>query len=292
MSLATPTAENAPGLPAPAEDGRGGSEAAPWRRLPMNGLVAAVVALLVLPTAGAAALSSLEDPTYAAQVDVLYEGAADSSQGIERELATQQVLMQSRPLIDRAAASADVPGRDLAGAVTVEVVEESNVLRLQVADSDPDRARVAAQAIVDEYIAAVREQAATSGGGAQERDLLTGQITDLTAALAEKVAQVAQLNAIPDPSASDQSQQRALEAEAQLLRQRLSEVEKQALAADIRVIEEGSGRAQVLATPSLLDEPIGPQPMRAAAGGVLLGLVLAAALVAIVRMRHQPPRES
>jgi uncharacterized protein involved in exopolysaccharide biosynthesis len=288
VSLVTPPVETFNGRPATTAPP---TAAAPRRRLGTGWLVAIVVALIVLPTAGAAALSAAEDPTYAAQVDVLYQQTATANaQSMERELATQQVLMQSRPLIDRAAATADVSGRELADAVTVEVVEESNVLRLQVADHDANRARVAAQAIGDEYIAAVREQAATSGGAAQERDLLTAQVQDLTAQLADKVAQVAQLTGVSNPSAAAQSQQRALEAEAQLIRQRLSEVQKQALAAQLQVVQEETGRAQVLAAPSLLDEPIAPQPLRAAAGGALLGLVLAAALVALLRVRHQPRR--
>lgn len=289
MSLVTPTAETAPG--APASPPPSGDRAARSRRLPTAAVAGLVAALLVLPTAGAAGLSALQPPVYAAQVDVLYEGpVTGSAQSIERELATQQVLMTSRPLVDRAARAAGVPGQELAAAATVEVVEESNVLRLQVADTDPDRARAAARAIVDEYVAAVREQAATSGGAAQERDLLAAQVQDLTAQLAEKVAQVANLAATPSPSASVQSQQRAAEAEAQLIRQRLSEVQKQALAAELSVLEESSGRAQVLAEPSLLDDPIAPQPLRAAAGGALVGLVLAAALVALLRLRHQPRR--
>lgn len=260
-------------------------------RLSTARLAAVLAALLLLLPVAAALLSAAQPPTYAAQVDVLYRGSETTGSSIERELATQQVVLQSRSLIDEAAATAGREPKDLVDDVSVEVVEESNVLRLLVEDHDPERAQEIAQSLVDQYIAAVREQAAASTTSAQERTLLQGQIDERTARLEAIAARVAEIVELPAPSAALETEQRNLDAEAQVIRQRLVELQAQLLDADVRALREGVGRAQVLAAPAVLDEPVGPQPLRAAAAGALTGLVLVVALLALLRLRHERSRQ-
>lgn len=109
--------------------------------------------LLLVPPALAAAISATESPTYAAAVDlILQPDPTSSTDTMDRTLATHQVLLEQRPLLQEVADGVDWDPDDLADALEVEAVGESNVLRLQVADEDADRARRAAQLLADRYL--------------------------------------------------------------------------------------------------------------------------------------------
>lgn len=167
---------------------------------PLSGrALAAVLALLVLvPPVAAGLVSTAQAPVYAAEADVLYVGSdASDSQGTERELATQQVLLQSRPLIQAAAKKSGRAAADLAGAVSVEILDQSNVLRLRVEDRDRRRAADSASSLVDEYIAAVAKQTAASGTAGEERALLEDEVDRLTARRTTVEERLASIRANP-----------------------------------------------------------------------------------------------
>jgi hypothetical protein len=258
---------------------------------PLSGrALAAVLALLVLvPPVAAGLVSTAQAPVYAAEADVLYVGSdASDSQGTERELATQQVLLQSRPLIQAAAKKSGRAAADLAGAVSVEILDQSNVLRLRVEDRDRRRAADSASSLVDEYIAAVAKQTAASGTAGEERALLEDEVDRLTARRTTVEERLASIRANPSGAAPDEQQ--TLENEAAAIPQRLAELEARLLDVNVRAVQEKAGRAQVLAAPSVLDEPVAPQPLRAAAGGALLGLLLATGLWTLLRHRRDRSR--
>ena len=180
-----------------------------WATLALGALVAL---LFLAPAAGALAWSIRQPPTYAAEVELLHSPSdASTVDLVDRQLATHEVLILRRQLIEEVA---DDVGRDAAALLddlSVEVVEGSSVLRLRVVDTDPQRAEEAADAIASEY--------------SRSTSLLDAS--------------------------------------------------------------SGIGTVTVLAPPDLLDDPVGPQPFRAAAGGALVGLVLAVALLALLRRRHR-----
>lgn len=128
-------------------------------------VVIAIVVALVLLVAGpvVAALYSLtEDRVYGGQIDVLFMPGADRSDGAaEREMFTQQVLVRSPAVLEPVSPVVGVPLPELQEAVSVRVVEQSNVLRITVAGSDAVSATRAAQVVADEY---VRVSARTSRG--------------------------------------------------------------------------------------------------------------------------------
>jgi capsular polysaccharide biosynthesis protein len=129
-----------------------------------RGLTVIAVALILL-VAGpvAASLYSLsQDRVYGGQIDVLFMPGADRSDGAaEREMFTQQVLVRNPAVLEPVAPVVGISLPDLQEAISVGVVEQSNVLRITVAGSDPVSATRAAQAVADEY---VRVSARTSPG--------------------------------------------------------------------------------------------------------------------------------
>jgi hypothetical protein len=258
-----------------------------------------VVALLLLvPPAVAAALSAAQPPTYGVVADILYEGdVTASSESADRELATQRLLLLSRSAIAQAAREADRSAKELTKDTSVEVPEGSSILRLQVEDESAATARAIAESLVTQYTTAVEERRAARVAG--QRELIVTQIegraarlTEITARIAAVAAQIGIVPSTRTAPAGLVAEQQGLEAEAQLIRQQVADLQTQLVEIDVLNLEGGAGRAEVMVSPTVLEEPVAPQPLRAAAGGVLVGLLLVFALLTLVRFRQRrrPPQ--
>lgn len=182
-------------------------------RKPMRVLM--IAALLLLPPAVAVALSASQPPTYASEVDLLYQPDPSSSvDSIDRDLATHGVLLQRRDLVEEAARAVGREPAELDDDMSVEAVEGSAVLRLRVTDQDAGRARETAQFIADRYLRSEPELAGSMG------------------------------------------------------------------------------TMRALAPAAVLDDPVAPEPLRAAAAGGLLGLVLVALFVLLLPSRRDRSERS
>jgi ribonuclease E len=248
----------------------------------------ALVLLLVAPAVVAGLLSAAQAPVYESRAEILYERTpVTDAQTIERELATQQVLLQSEAFVDTAAEAVDRDPEELRQSITVEVLEESNFLQLAVRDEDRDRALAAATSLVDQYVAAVERRSAETSTAARERALIEPQIEALTTRVQEITERLATLVPIPTPSAAVQLELRDLEAERQAARQQITELRGEILEADRQGIQEGAAPVSVITPPFLEEDPVGPQPLRAAAAGLLVGILLVVALLAGLRQRNR-----
>lgn len=272
--------ESAPGG-GTARSATGRAPAARRRRWP----VVLSVLLVLLPAGLAAGISAQQPPTYAAVADILYEGdVSGSSESIERQLATQQVLLTNRSAIDAAAEQGGRSPEDLLDAVSVEIVEGSNVLRVRVEHGNRTGAVDLAQSLVDRYVAVVAER--VSARREQQSKVVDQQISGLTERLVAIAARVGAIAAIADPPPTLVAEQRGLEEEAKVLRQQVADLQEKVLASDVEDLQAGVGRAEVLSPPTALDQPVAPQPTRAGAGGALVGLALAFALLTSTRQRR------
>ncbi|UOY00207.1 hypothetical protein [Blastococcus sp. PRF04-17] len=183
----------------------------PRRRRGTALLALVLLTLVAAPAATAAALASRQPTEYAAVVELIHQPEDNSTvEGVDREMATHSVLLQRRPLVQEVAADAGRPADELSDDLSVEAVDGSSVLRVQLVDTDPERARETLDDLVDRYLASADRLAVTS---------------------------------------------------------------------DI-------GRLRVLAPSDVLDEPVGPDPVRAGAAGLLLGIFLAGLLLALLRLRR------
>ncbi|HEY4605536.1 MAG TPA: hypothetical protein VIH08_14505 [Blastococcus sp.] len=255
------------------------------RRRPLRrGLFA--VLLVLVPTVVAAVVSAQQPPTYAAEAEILYRGGqTTTSDTIERELETQRVLMVNRTAIDSAARAVGHDPESVSKRVDTKVVEGSNVLRLRAEDRSRRVARVLVESLVARYTAVV-QQSATNRLDAQ-RQAVDAQIAGANARLAQIGDRVRQITGVglqqPPPL---QAELRALESEADTLRQQVVDLQEQSLQWNVANPDAGMATAEVLAGPTILDKPVGPQPLRAAAGGALVGLLLAFGLVTFSRRRR------
>lgn len=217
-SLAGATAdavETDPGQRLLESHGSGTSGGGARRTRVLLGLL--LVALLVVPAVGTAVWSAAQPSTYAAEVDLLHAPSDTSATDtIDRQLATQRVLLLRRDGLDDAAATVGRDADELADNTGVEIVEGSSLLRIRVVDEDRDRAERAAALVAGQHVRVVDRLAPASNIGRVE------------------------------------------------------------------AVAPSTGRV----------EKVGPQPLRAAAAGALLGLVLLLAFVALLRLRGRPSRHS
>ena len=202
-------------LPRPHGSGSGTSgRNAPLTRI-LLGLL--LVALLVLPTVGAAVWSAAQPSTYAAEVDLLHAPSDTSATDtIDRQLATHRALLLRRDGLDDAAEAVERDADELADNIGVEIVEGSSLLRIRVVDEDRGRAQQTAEIVAGQHVRVVDRLAPASNIGRVES------------------------------------------------------------------VAPSTGRV----------DQVGPQPLRAAAAGALLGLVLLLAFVALLRLRDRPSRHA
>ena len=123
------------------------------RRVMRWGALILLALLLVVVGAFAGSAVAAAMPTlYAAHSDVVYPLVQQQPTGFLREdrnLSTQQVLIASREVLDPVAAKFKVSADDLDKHLTTEVVNDSEVIRLQFTDPSRAQARKVLAAVVD-----------------------------------------------------------------------------------------------------------------------------------------------
>jgi capsular polysaccharide biosynthesis protein len=140
------------------------ARAIPSRSLSLELLLLAVV-IVAVTTLGAYFVSAQGTEVYGVQAEFLIQNdrfASDSA--INRQIQTQSVLILSRAVLDEVAVDRGMETTDLEEIARAEVIGESQVLRLLVADPDPDTATEIANAIAGEYLAQANDLAASVEG--------------------------------------------------------------------------------------------------------------------------------
>ncbi|WP_222192792.1 hypothetical protein [Modestobacter italicus] len=173
---------------------------------------------------------------------------SSNSTADDQAMATQVALMTSRPVVAAVSEQYDMTVEELTASVTSERVDRSQILRLTVEDGDPDRAVDIAESITNAFL---ERSAGRSLQAAGELTYITGRIDELEQRLA-------------DLQSGDPDQQLIVE---QL-------IDLQVRLTDLQLPPDPP--VELLTAPYELPDPVGPQPIRSAAAGALVGIVLAA----------------
>jgi hypothetical protein len=125
-------------------------------------LVITGVLIIVVGTLVGLGLASLSPTLYAARVDIQYDLHIENASYFMRtdaNLTGQQILLTDRSVLGPVAAANGIAVEDLTKEVNADIVDNSEILRLEV--DDPDRATGVklANAIADQYL---KVQASTS----------------------------------------------------------------------------------------------------------------------------------
>ncbi|HEX2297162.1 MAG TPA: hypothetical protein VHH34_01360 [Pseudonocardiaceae bacterium] len=228
----------------------------------------ALAATIMLLAAGLALAGALMWPkTHAARAEVLFPITQEQPTGFLREdrsLTTQLLLLQDRAVLSPIAAQQGRSVEELQDHLDVTVLNSSEIIQVQVTDRAPQRALQTAQAVVNGYLAL------NQSGQPMLRQRLEAEMLATNTALADAQARLTAAGATataatvaPLQSAVQAQQSRQQQLQAQLDALNLAPV------------------AQLL-TPPYEAGTVSPRPVFAAVAGGLVGLVLAAVVIAVM----------
>jgi hypothetical protein len=140
--------------------------------LPSIRTIAAVAVAIVTAFALRATLFGMtRQPVYGAQVEVVFTPGADlSDNAVDRAMLTQEVILRSPAMLRPVASSTGTAVEDLQQAISTEVVDQSNVLRITVRSRDRVRGGTPARSPAEPY-----QQRLTGGVGNEEQLVAANQ---------------------------------------------------------------------------------------------------------------------
>jgi uncharacterized protein involved in exopolysaccharide biosynthesis len=247
----------------------------------MARLVIVALTIVLLGVAAGLAAALVLPKTYGARAEILYSVGQDP-QGDplkqDRELSTQLVYLTSRAVLGPVAQKQGREFDDLARDVSVQVLNNSEVIEVEADGATRQAALQTLQAVVTGYMMLISQPTGVSRN-------LHNQLADAhanTLALQKRVQEL-----IPAVLAGTATQTSLDNVRAQVTAS--SELEK-ALQTKIDELDltgqQGPG-AQILTQPYALPDPVFPQPLTAAGLGGLVGLIAAGAAVGIA-VRREP----
>lgn len=241
-----------------------------------------LVLIVAVATVSAYLSSNSQRKEYGAEVTMRIDTGGRDTDSILPVMATQKVILRSETVLRPAATELGVSIKRLEESVRVGTLGDSEVLRLVAVDHDPERARRMAQVVADTYISAV------SGRPPDEGDptvaFLKAESEQLAASLARVRARLSELEAARRATGSSPTaEERQLEVESTVLLRRLGLVEDRLTTIEV---DRPSVDVRPLSAARVLEDPVSPKPLRAALGGFVVGVLLAAATLAVVTLRR------
>jgi hypothetical protein len=248
---------------APPRPHRGGA------LLSLLGLAATIIIL----GAGVALAGALMWPkTHAARAEVLFPITREQPTGFLREdrsMTTQLVLIRGRAVLGPIAEQQHRTVEDLREHVTAQVLETSEIIQLEVTDRSPDQALHTTQAVLDSYLKL------SQAGQPELRQRLETEIAAANTAIADAQAKLSAQQGLVSTGRATAATLAPLQSAEQAQQSRLQQLQAQLDAVNLAPV------GQLLTAPY----PVGvvsPRPVFAATAGGLVGLLLAAVLVAVL----------
>jgi uncharacterized protein involved in exopolysaccharide biosynthesis len=254
------------------------------------GTVAAIAGgVIVVCTLAAMPIVLSQPRVYGAQADLVFSSGGDvSDAAADRALVTGEVILRSRAVLEPVADATRIPVATLEEALSVEVVNQSNVVRITVADRDPDTARRLAQLIADQY----QRQTSSTGSAADQQatTYLEGELRKLSDSLAATQARLDRLVRQRGPGSPASTRERQLQIAANSTQQRMARLQEQLVELQLGRLDQP--RSRILAPAEVLEDPLKPRPVQAAAAGALIGVFVAALIVLVLfRPRFSSDRD-
>jgi uncharacterized protein involved in exopolysaccharide biosynthesis len=234
----------------------------------------ALVATITILGAGVALAGALMWPkTYAARAEILFPISHEQPSGgalrEDRNLTTQLVLIGGRAVLTPIAAQQDRPVEEVQSHVTASVVQTSEIIQLEVTDRSPDRALQTTQAIVTNYLAL------SQSGQPTLRQRLETELVGANTTLADAQSRLAAQERLVAAGTATAATVVPLQSAVQTQQSRQQQLQGQLDAVNLAPV------AQLLTAPYPAGT-VSPRPVFATVAGGLLGLVLAAVVVAVV----------
>jgi uncharacterized protein involved in exopolysaccharide biosynthesis len=239
--------------------------------------------IILLGTAAGLAGALVLPKTYGARAEILYSIGRDQGGDPlkqDRQLSTQLVYLKSRAVLGPVAQKQGRQFKDLDKDVSVQVVDNSNVIQVEAHGATKLAALQTLQSVMDGYLTLIGQPTGVS------RNLDT-QLADAKANTAAAETRIQQLT--PAVTAGTATQVALNEARAQLVASQDREKAVQARIDELNLTGQTGPDAQLLTPPYSLPDAVFPQPLIAAGTGALIGLIVAGVAVAVSSRRRSRP---
>ncbi|MFN2478883.1 MAG: hypothetical protein ABR615_06890, partial [Pseudonocardiaceae bacterium] len=246
----------------------------------MARLVIAALTIVLLGVAAGLAGALVLPKTYGARAEILYpigqEQRGDPLKQ-DRELSTQLVYLTSQAVLGPVAQKQGRQFDDLAKDVSVQVLNNSEVIEVEAHGATSLTALQTLQAVVTGYMTLISQPTGASRN-------LHNQLADAHANTIQLQQRVQQL--VTAVLAGTATQASLDNTRAQLTAS--SDLEKaiQARIDELDLTGQQGPGAQILTPPYSLPEPVFPQPLIAAGTGALLGVIVAGVAVGVEARRQ------
>jgi uncharacterized protein involved in exopolysaccharide biosynthesis len=244
-----------------------------------------LVATIILLGIAAGLLGALVLPkTYGARAEILYTIGQDQQGGDplrqSRQLSNQLVFLKSRNVLEPVAQKQGRQFKDLDKEISVSVLDNSEVIQVEADGPTKLAAMQTLQAVMDGYLALIRQPSGATLN-------LDTQLADARANTAQIQKQVQQLTTAV--SAGTATQTSLNDARTQLTASLAREKAIQAKIDELKLSGQAGPDAQLLTPPFSLPDPVFPQPLIAAGTGLLIGVIVAGAVMAVSARRWTRP---
>jgi uncharacterized protein involved in exopolysaccharide biosynthesis len=244
-----------------------------------------LVSTIILLGVAAGLLGALALPkTYGARAEILYTIGQDQQGGDplrqDRQLSNQLVFLKSRTVLGPVAQKQGRQFKDLDKEISVSVLDNSEVIQVEADGPTKLAAMQTLQAVMDGYLALIRQPSGATLN-------LDTQLADARANTAQIQKQVQRLTTAV--SAGTATQTSLNDARTQLAASLTREKAIQAKIDELNLSGQAGPDAQLLTPPYSLPDPVFPQPLIAAGTGLLVGVIVAGAVMAVSARRWTRP---
>jgi capsular polysaccharide biosynthesis protein len=253
---------------------------APRARVPHPLRDAALLAVTAVVTVGVAVgvaylVGGRGEKVYGARVEILYRDSDSSALEADRDIQTQRMVLLASTTLAPVARRFNLSLEALRNTVSVSVPPTADVLRLTARNRVPRVARRRAQAIAERYVARVSRMSAPPP---QVVRALAEQISAKRARLQALEKRATALDGAP------RAEQAFVAAEQAAVLREIGDLEDRRTSL---TLDDATQGARIISQARVLDSPLEPRPLRAAVAGLIVGLLVAAAVVLVaLRLRR------
>lgn len=246
------------------------------------GLMALVLTLVALGGGAGYGAARFIPERWTAEAEIILDAGLDQP---DRFLGTQQVLVQSSTVLDRAVADLPVDREYVEEELKVFPIESGLALGITFVDEEPEVARSVVESVLSSYMDEVKagETDTTSIVYRQRLEQLTEQrnLVEQRLTALEKANAEAESAELPLPYPGDV---RRLATESDQLLAQIVVLEETLLTLEIGAVQRED--AVIVTEPRVLAEPTWPKPLALAAIGMLAGAILAVACLFLLSARR------
>ncbi len=228
---------------------------------------------VVVSAVAALAFNRLQQPVYGAQADIIFQPSGDATDfRAQRDVGTQPLIVRSLAVMGPVSRSTGIPVDELDKMVSVDLLTQSNIVRITVANPDRATAERVAKAVTTKYLSHFATSDLTPVNPATAQ--LEGEVRFLSGSVSKLLSRLDRLSRERPPGQGPGAEEQALQAASTVALQRLRNLQSELAALESKQFFEPD--VSLLVAPHPLEGRLKPRPVQSLAVGVLVGLFAAA----------------